>query len=313
MVRVNNQLDYWLFKKVHANNVVVGRDNYLYERAYIEEYCGMDFVGEARLRKEILMVKKIQDTLEHLGKTFVFLYAPSKAHYYSEMTPDYYRNLNHTHETNYKVVKRLCDSIGINQIDFNGWFMSIKDNSKNLLFSRQGTHWTVYGSLIAADSFIKYLEIKRHEKLPELHWKEIEFSNKPRRSDDDILAALNLIFEYKNDIFSYPKYYYDTDSTRSRPTAIYIGDSFIRRWAEDDLMHNIHKDWDFWYYFQERWNEKSVYWDVSSGSMQGYDWKSALLKTDCLIFMDNPENFKGLGDELSCFKQIYDFLYPTRI
>ena len=198
IVRLNNQLDFWLFKKVHANTVVVGKDDFLFEQAYIDEYCGLDFAGEEPLRKEAIILKKIQDTLALIGKTFVFVYAPSKANFYPEKLPSEFIKKHPGTATNYKFFKRLCDSIGINYIDCNGWFKSMKDTTKNLLISRQGIHWTVYGSLLAADSLIKYLELKRHARLPEIKWHQITYSNKPRRSDDDIVKGMNLMIPFSS-------------------------------------------------------------------------------------------------------------------
>src|ERR1017187_5689606 len=35
LVRINNQVDYWLFKKLHSNSVVMGTNHCLYQKDYI--------------------------------------------------------------------------------------------------------------------------------------------------------------------------------------------------------------------------------------------------------------------------------------
>src|SRR6185312_16477155 len=97
-----------------------------YEQGYIEAYHGLDYAGESKLRTSVYQLRKIQDTLERLGKTFVFLYAPSKAYYLSEYLPDAPAGWTPATPTNYSTFKRLCDSAGIRQIDYNAWFLSMK-------------------------------------------------------------------------------------------------------------------------------------------------------------------------------------------
>src|SRR6478609_5160143 len=45
-VRINNQIDYSLYNKLHASAVVMGKEQCLYEIDYIRAYCGTDFVGK---------------------------------------------------------------------------------------------------------------------------------------------------------------------------------------------------------------------------------------------------------------------------
>ena len=45
LVRTYNQMHYSLFDNARANQVVVGKDNYLYEENYIKAHLGRDFVG----------------------------------------------------------------------------------------------------------------------------------------------------------------------------------------------------------------------------------------------------------------------------
>src|ERR1041384_6099092 len=49
IVRINNQLDYDLFKKARVRYVVPGKNEFLFEEAYINAYYGKDFVGEEKI------------------------------------------------------------------------------------------------------------------------------------------------------------------------------------------------------------------------------------------------------------------------
>ena len=135
LVRINNEVDFRLFSKLHANGVVIGKDECLYEKFYIDEYNGLDFLGDAFIRIQVNKLKKIQDTLERMGKTFVFAYAPSKAWYFPGNFPERMDHQKLKNGTNYQSYRRLGDSTGLHQIDFNGWFMAMKDTTRHLLFS----------------------------------------------------------------------------------------------------------------------------------------------------------------------------------
>lgn len=312
LVRLSNQLDYWLYGKLHANGVVIGKDDYLYEQFYIDEYNGLDFLGDGVIRSKLLMLKKVQDTLERLGKTFVYVYAPSKAYYFPDNFPAKSYKVDKPFGTNYESFKRLGDSIGIHQIDFNEWFLSMKTTTQDLLFSRVGTHWTVYGSLLAEDSLIKYIARARNIKMPEVRWDSITYSYRPRRTDDDLAAGLNLISEFKKERFSYPKYYYNYSGNCTRPSAIYIGDSFVWTWVNNRLMHSTNKDWDVWYYFNEAWNDRAFSGLEPMRPMEHFDWPKEMLHTDCIIALYTPANIKGFNYDGAFIDKMYKYFYPGK-
>lgn len=311
LVRLNNEFDYRVFNKLHANGVVIGKDECLYEKFYIDEYNGLDFMGNEVIKGEIIKMKKIQDTLEHLGKTFVFMYAPSKAWYFPDKFPPSLEKKTHG-PTNYKTFKRIGDSVGLHQLDFNSWFLAMKDTSKHLLFSPLGTHWTVYGSLLASDSVIKYIERVRNIKMPELKWNEVVFNDTPRRTDNDLSAGLNLVTHFRRQRFSYPNYFYKEDSRQTKPKAIYIGDSFLWTWTNNRLMHNTNADWAVWYYFNEAWTDKALSGIDPMRYLDNFKWQDDMLNTDCIIVLYTPANFKGFNYDGSFVERIYSYFYPAQ-
>ncbi len=157
LIRLNNQVDYSLFNKVHSEwKVLVGSNHCLYQDVYIYAYNGKDYLGYDSILKKLSKLKAIQDTMAHLGKSLILVHSPCKAFYYPEYFPDNLKNAR-LGATNFETYKHIGDSIGINQVDFNTWFISMKSQSKELLVPRQGFHWSVYGSLLAADSLVKYI------------------------------------------------------------------------------------------------------------------------------------------------------------
>jgi len=189
-VRLHNQLDYWLFSKVNANNVIIGQDGYLYELSYINEYLGRKFVGKKSINKSISDLKILSDSLAARDIDIVVLLAAGKASFFPEYFPDSLATISKT-ISNYDYFSYALDSANILNIDFNRWFVNMKDTSQYALFTKGGIHWSKYGEYLVADSIIKYVENLKGVKLPKLKLEKIETSFLPRNRDNDIEVEKN--------------------------------------------------------------------------------------------------------------------------
>ncbi len=311
LVRLNNQVDYWTYNKLHAYGVIEGKDEYLFERFYLEEYNSRDYLRDSLIRSKVIKMKMVQDTFERMGKTFVFTYGGSKAWYFPDKFPEELDIKRSDDSTNYMTFKRFGDSVGLKQVDLNKWLLGMKDTSKHLLFSRLGTHWTVYASALVCDTLIKFLEKERHIRMPHIEWRDVKYSEIPERTDADLDQGLNLITHFKRERFSYPQFYYDSEGQRTKPKVIYIGDSFLWTLFDNKFMQNISSDWELWYYFNEVWTEKSANGGESKKEMATYNWQQALMNTDCVITLYTPANLKGLDYEGAFIEMMYRYFYPN--
>lgn len=304
LVRVNNEIDYRLFTKVHEHDVVVGKEHCLYEKGYIDAYWGLDYPGIDKIREQAIKLKRIQDTLEHLGKELIMIHAPSKAWFYPEYFPDNMKCAQGAH-TMYKDYIRLEDSLGIHMIDFNAWFLKMKDTSKNLLMSKQGIHWTMYGGMLAGDSMIRYIQRLTKIKQPDMVFDKLTYSDS-HATDADIAQGLNLLFPITKETYTYADVHYTSGPGIKKLNAIYIGDSFVWTLLYDYIPHNFNKDWDYWYYFGDVWYRR----DGKEGStgISEYDWKAALSRTDIVVMLFTDVNLVNLG--CGFVDRAYDYYYP---
>ena len=69
IIRIANQFDFSLYKKLNAYGIIRGKGNYLFELPYITSYLGEDFLGKEKLNEYTDKIKAIQDTLEKQNKT----------------------------------------------------------------------------------------------------------------------------------------------------------------------------------------------------------------------------------------------------
>lgn len=305
LVRLTCQLDFWLFDKNHAGWDIRGGNDCLFQWPYIDAYYGLDFQGYQHIRERAIKLKAIQDTLNSMGKTFILVYAASKATSYPEYFPSTHKRSNRG-PTNHDTYRNICDSLGVNQIDMDEWFLSMKHTSREPLFSKQGIHWTQYGAVLANDSLVRYIERVRHINLPAPVWSDVEHTDKLRDGDDDLLGDLNLIFPYTRETLAYPILHdAPQDSTAKKINAILLGDSFAQKLKNVGSLSKITVQCEFWSYFNSAHDINSNAYSM----MDKYDWQAALRRADCIILCYTTFNLKDLGNGF--IEQAYNHYYPT--
>ncbi len=267
LVRLHNQIDFNLFSKTSAEKIIVGKSNYLFENNYIFATTGTDYVGDLKADSLVVKAKRAQDILEANGIKMLFVFAPGKATFFQEYIPDRFFVNGRNPQTNYKRLTEECKSKKINYIDFNSWFVGLKDKTEYPLFPKAGIHWTYYGMYLCADSLIKKTEFDLGKDIPELYVTNIEKSAEQRYTEYDLGNLANLLYPIKTYELGYPSYSYNQEG-KYRPNVLVIGDSFYWNMYYSGIPANIFKSLDFWYYNSKYYNDGSdkVQSDVSSMS-----------------------------------------------
>lgn len=248
LVRLFNQIDFSLFGVPHAHKIIVGKNNYLFEEPYIKAYLGHDFFGRQKIEARVSQFKELQELLWNEKKILMLvIFAPDKGSFYSEKIPDRYLKARRD-TTNYQWYKQGLEKAGVNFIDFNAWFLKIKDTSRFMLYPKTGIHWSSYGAYLAMDSLMHYLSRKLETPMTELVLDSIENSRSARSYDKDIYMALNLIWNIPHPPLAYPHFHYRETNTEKKPSALFIGDSFYFCWSEPGYIKNIFSNEEFWYY-----------------------------------------------------------------
>lgn len=246
-VMVNNQVSFSLYKKVFAGGVVIGKENHFYEKNYLKAYNGTDYRGDSLWQEKARKLKVIQDSLASRGTQLLVTLAAGKGSFYPEYFPDSY--IMERGPTNGGRMVDFFKEEGVNHIDFNSWFVEMKDTSRYCLYPRTGIHWSVYGMVLAADSLIKRSEALTGKDLPPFEWENVEVTKKYRSSDRDIEDGLNLIFRVNRDEMAYPKISYpegENDSVK----AIIISDSFYWGLHNMGISNRAFHEGEFWYYYK---------------------------------------------------------------
>jgi len=307
LIKLNCQIDYSLFYKLNTGWCVLGKNNCLLTRDYIDAWTGADFVGYRTICERMIKLKALQDTFSKLGKSLVLVHAASKAFYYSDCLPDDMIPAE-KRPTNFATYMHVGDSLGVNQLDLNSWFCALKKTSRELLYPKQGLHWSMYGGLLAADTLAGYIENLRKIKIPHPRWKDITHSQHALLADDDLAAMLNLTWPFTTETFTYGKMVCDDDNTRTRLSAIYIGDSFTWSLVDDNVFDCMNSNWEFWYYFRQRYNRGGS--PRNAMSMENYDWQGAIDKADCIVLLYSAAILDVLGSGF--IENEYSHYYPEK-
>jgi hypothetical protein len=253
-IRINNQIDYSLFTEMHENDVIEGGNKCLFDKSYLSAYNGSIQDEDNLVLNEALRIKKIQDELNKIGKKFVFVIAPNKSYYYPELIPSKYKR-EKSKTTKYERYLHLFDSLKINLIDFNDYFIHQKNTTKFPLITYQGIHWSSYGACVAADSLLKYLNAKCFDYKLNLPTMTPIASEKWNEHDQELLLGLNLIDNRRSkQITANPNYNFDKITQSYFPKTIWVSDSFLWEIMGQGIIHNVLPKFEFWYYNNSHWN-----------------------------------------------------------
>ena len=244
-VRMHNQRLFWLYNQATTYNVVVGEEDYLFGRTYIDAYYGTDFIGQDSITWKTQKLKQLQNKLAKNGTKLVVVLAPGKASFYPEYIPKKYRKTTKQKNLNLSGYLKAFHQEGINYIDFNSWFIQMKDTSKYALFPKCGIHWSKYGEYLAADSLVKYINANGIEGSIRLN--SISVSNDNKDGDNDIGESLNLLFPISGTPLAYPDYQFVQKEKPQRPVLV-IADSFYWGLFNKGMSQGIFGDGQFWYY-----------------------------------------------------------------
>jgi hypothetical protein len=260
LVRLNNQLDYSLYKELHAAHVVQGKNGMLFGDTYITSYLGNDYMGEQAVSRVTQKLAAIQAKLQEKNKTLVVILAPGKGTFFSGDFPDRYKGSKK--RNNHEEFSDQLQKKGVNTIDANTWFLKMKGRTASPLFTELGIHWTGYGASRMIDSLITYVEKKRNTDLPDYVTLRYETPDTLRPPDDDIYRTLNLLFTIPHAKVAYPVTEIREEPGKTKPSLLAVGDSYWWNIYNSGIGTAVFKEGRFWYYGKDAYPETKAAWDI---------------------------------------------------
>lgn len=306
LVRLRNQLIFTFFKETSTREVVVGKEQYLYEQKYIEAYLGKDFIGKDSIERRVWRLKQLQDTLDAQGVHLAVILAAGKASFFPQYIPDRYTPSRKS-ISNYDYYREQFETHGIHYIDFNQWFLQMKDTSSYPLYPKYGIHWSKYSLVLVADSILHYIEKQKGINLAELQIENIEVSDTARGIDYDMGAALNLLYKLQGYPLAYPHILTSEDGDVSKPAVVVIGDSYYSELAATLLEDNVFSDARFWFYNEHIYASG----DKAIGTTGEIDPKEQVEKQDVVFLLATEANLDRLG--FGAIETLYNAYYRPHL
>lgn len=285
LVRLRNQYEYSFFNKINAQQIYQYKDQLF--RFYVRDYNeSVLYLGEKVINEK---VNKLHELQEYLGKDHLILtlIAPSKTYFYSDYLPQI--NRIQTEKSNYKKIKEVVLSKSLKLIDFNQWFLKIKNKSKAPLFGKGGIHWTLYGATLAMDSLVNYAKDELNKDFAEPKWK-LNSNYEFFYNDQDLAQLLN-VFKAPNDLTLRNPVFQDIQQNKKKIKALIVSDSFFDVISMTKLREQIFtNDSQYLYYFNTRKDD--------TNNNQVID-KTKLLEVmksiDCVIILNDIVNMENFG------------------
>jgi SGNH hydrolase-like domain, acetyltransferase AlgX len=286
LIRLRNQVGYSFLQIGRANNILVGKNQVLFEEKFIQTYHGQEYVGDETVHRRVRQVKAAQDALARQGILLVFALAPDKAAFYPEYHPNYYQKQPRT-ITNYEAHAQQMRKAGVNLMDLSQCFRQWKDTASYPLFPRGGIHWSDYGVTLAADTLFRYIEQKGGFDMPDFQAINQVVTDEPRHTDNDIAKAMNLIWEPQPFQMAYPTIQFQPlKPNQKKPRLLVVGDSFT--WSLLSSYPYLQNLFDepqsrFWYYNQQiDWPGADV---APERQVNKLDFKQELLSKEVVLVL----------------------------
>jgi len=280
LVRLQNQLDFSIFRKPHAEGVVVGKKKMLFEYDYIRAYTGLDFVGYKFITKKLNRLKYIQEyLLKEKGIHLVLIFEPGKASFYPEFIPNHYIKQKKD-ISNYSLYTQMAAELGIRHIDYNKYFLKLKGSTPYPLFPPSGIHWSISGMTYAADSILRYIESLNYN-LGQYDHDSIHYSKQALLTDNDVGKAMNLLIPVEGPELAYPVYKFAEDDTQKKPMVLAIADSYYWNIFNTRIPKNLFANEAFWY-FNSKVYPDTYYEPVF---VKDLDLKKEIEKQDIIMLM----------------------------
>lgn len=216
MIKLRNQAIFSLFAKSPNENIIIGKDNVLFEKEYVLKYKKV-YPPASREFVEDLCTKltAIQKQLAERGKEMYVFITPTKVRYYEEYVPDRYTLAQYFVDDpgNYEIFTEVLKDYPLTVYDSIAYIDQQLQNqafpSAYPLYYKTGSHWSWMLSLDVTTDFIRFLNENSRFTFPE---SEVECHpvDAPLHPDADIFNSLNLLIPpydtyYQADLLSQPR------------------------------------------------------------------------------------------------------------
>jgi hypothetical protein len=292
LIRLNNQLKFSLFDKLNANGVERGRNDFYFERRYINAYLGTNFQGDAHYVEKVEKLQELTDTLKAHGIEMLFVIAAGKASFMPENIPEKYLPIKKG-KNNYEAFTEQLKKSSIPFLDLNQYLSDMKDTATYPLYTKGNIHWSFYAISFVTDTLVQVIENQLDKGLPAYVTSPVEVAYEPTfYTEGGIFKSLNLYWTEIKDTFAYRNFVVDEASLKDkyRPKVWVVGDSYYGTLRTYEIpQHFFDESATFFYYNQSVVNQKDK--NYKPGTIK--DNIEKIEEQDLLIFFTTDAGIPG--------------------
>ncbi|MCA6364431.1 MAG: hypothetical protein IM638_15445 [Bacteroidetes bacterium] len=284
LLLAQNQIDFSLYRKLHVQQMVYGKQNHYFTYAELQAYYGLRFPDNDSIQLQIDKLSVICDSLNRRGVKLLFVLGTGKSQIMPENMPCAINNPVKSENGLDSFRKKLARS-GIPHIDCIPWLRQVRKQGKDEIYPPFGVHLTYHTDCMLIDSTVKRVSELLERKLR----KPIFYGMKPhsdaRFRDEELLVKGKIIFAP-----SYPVWLTSPDSigfTRNKDEktarVLGIGDSYYLNFIFTGVTADVFQNGEHWYYFNSIRPSRSP-----SVEVWELDLKAELERNECIVLVYNP-------------------------
>lgn len=227
-----------------VNDIQPGKKEDLHGKMWLNGYLMYD-IDASVLEQYKNDLNTINQYLISHNKKLCYMLSPNKSEIYSDSMPWNYKliekNTQKPAQARWKI-RNLLTELEIPYLDTADIMFDLKKNGKYQPFPKTGIHWNRYGSSIALNMWIKFLN-ERGFQVPQIQ-AEFDESETPDKSDTDYRDLLNVYIHSKGEL--YPHVKFTLDMSKEPEVKIYAmttsyHTAFMEMFLENDMPFSKYK------------------------------------------------------------------------
>lgn len=214
-------------KSSTTDQVVIGREGWLYFGGTLDDYTGRDLLSERELYDVVHNLSLMRDYVEQNGGRFLLMIAPNKNTLYDEYMPYYYQEGD---TSNLERLQPLLEDAGIAYVDL----VSAFEKEEKELYYKRDTHWNNEGAKLAYHTAMEQLG-KSHEtylnvpiQIRKDHIGDIDELLYPLAAEEEEAPYYDRTWDYQyvNEVEDHMDAWIETADGRKEGTLLMFRDSF---------------------------------------------------------------------------------------
>lgn len=288
-VRLYNEQRFLLFRKTVVKDMIIGKNDYLYQWGQVMEYNGDCCIGEKAVNDTVQKLVVLKEKLATLGKKILVVLAPNKVRVYAEFM-DQEKNRGPVKKCNYEFYRKSLAAHGVDFIDFNQWFGLKKDTSRYELIPKLGCHWSRLEAIRGADTILRRLSMMAANDLPEIKINRIRELDTMQAPDDDAIKSMNLLWYPTYKKMAYPEFEV-IHKERAEKSILVVSDSFWWDIFLQKIPVYAFRNDEFWYYSKDAYGSRMT----EKQDVSKIDVKRHILQADYILIIVTESNLSVFG------------------